>query len=95
MNLTAGLVAVTQACRKDTEEQHPEDSGFFPGSGFQTPGDGSTGAIRGRLEFGNRVGNLRFVARFMNGSDEYTKLKDQFSDQGVWRSSSRASETPK
>jgi len=53
------------------------DSGFFPGSGFQTAGDGSTGAIRGRLEFGNRQGNLRFVARFMNGSDEYTKLKAQ------------------
>ena len=40
------------------------DAGFFPGSGFQTAGDGSTGAIRGRLEFGNRVGNLKFVARF-------------------------------
>ena len=53
------------------------DAGFFPGSGFQTAGDGSTGAIRGRLEFGNRVGNLKFVARFMNGSDEYTKLKAQ------------------
>ena len=53
------------------------DSGFFPGSGFQTPGDGSTGAIRGRLEFGNRQGNLKFVARFENGSAEYTKLKAQ------------------
>src|SRR5512142_322439 len=53
------------------------DSGFYPGSGVQTAGDGSTGAIRGRLEFGNRVGNLRFVARFMNGSSEYTKLKSQ------------------
>ena len=40
------------------------DAGFFPGSGFQTAGDGSTGAIRGRLEFGNRAGNLKFVARF-------------------------------
>jgi len=37
------------------------DSGLYPGSGFQTAGDGSTGAIRGRLEFGNRQGNLRFV----------------------------------
>ena len=59
------------------------DSGFFPGSGFQTAGDGSTGAIRGRLEFGNRQGNLRFVARFMNGSDEYTKLKAQTSGTAV------------
>ncbi len=53
------------------------DAGFFPGSGFQTAGDGATGAVRGRLEFGNRVGNLRFVARFENGSAEYAKLKAQ------------------
>ena len=59
------------------------DAGFFPGSGFQTAGDGSTGAIRGRLEFGNRVGNLKFVARFMNGSDEYTKLKAQTTGTAV------------
>jgi len=59
------------------------DSGFFPGSGFQTAGDGSTGAIRGRLEFGNRQGNLKFVARFMNGSDEYTKLKAQTTGTAV------------
>ena len=59
------------------------DAGFFPGSGFQTPGDGSTGAIRGRLEFGNRAGNLKFVARFMNGSDEYTKLKAQTTGTAV------------
>lgn len=58
-------------------------SGFYPGSGFQTAGDGSTGAIRGRLEFGNRQGNLRFVARFMIGSDEYTKLKAQTSGTAV------------
>ena len=55
------------------------DAGLFPGSGFQTAGDGSTGAIRGRLEFGNRAGNLRFVARFMSRSDEYTNLKAQTS----------------
>ena len=59
------------------------DAGFFPGSGFQTPGDGSTGAIRGRLEFGNRVGNLKFVARFENGSSEYTKLKAQTTGTAV------------
>jgi hypothetical protein len=59
------------------------DSGFFPGSGFQTAGDGSTGAIRGRLEFGNRQGNLRFVARFESGSSEYTKLKAQTTGTAV------------
>jgi hypothetical protein len=30
------------------------DAGFFPGSGFQTPADASSGAIRGRLEVGRR-----------------------------------------
>ena len=59
------------------------DAGFFPGSGFQTAGDGSTGAIRGRLEFGNRAGNLQFVARFENGSTEYTKLKAQTTGTAV------------
>jgi hypothetical protein len=51
------------------------DAGFFPGSGFQTAGDGATGAVRGRLEFGNRVGTLKFVARLDNNSTEYAKLK--------------------
>jgi len=50
------------------------DSGFYPGSGFQTSGDGSTGAIRGRMEYGDRVGTLRFVARYKYGSAELTKL---------------------
>ena len=38
------------------------DAGFFPGSGFQTPGDATTGAVRGRLEFGDRQGTLKFSA---------------------------------
>lgn len=59
------------------------DAGFFPGSGFQAAGDGSSGAIRGRLEFGNRQGNLKFVARFENGSTEYTKLKAQTTGTAV------------
>ena len=59
------------------------DAGFFPGSGFQTAGDGSSGAIRGRLEFGNRQGNLKFVARYDNASTEYTKLKAQTTGTAV------------
>ncbi len=59
------------------------DGGFFPGSGFQTPGDGASGAIRGRLEFGNRQGTLRFVARFENGSTELAKLKSQTTGTAV------------
>ena len=53
------------------------DAGFFPGSGFQTPGDATTGAVRGRLEFGDRQGTLKFSARFDNNSTELTKLKAQ------------------
>ena len=53
------------------------DAGFFPGSGFQAAGDATTGAIRGRLEFGNRQGALKFTARFDSTSTELTKLKAQ------------------
>lgn len=53
------------------------ESGYFPGSGFQQAGDATSGAIRGRLEFGNRKFGLKFVARFANGSTELTKLKSQ------------------
>jgi hypothetical protein len=53
------------------------DDGFYPGSGFQTPGDASSGAVRGRMEIGNRELGLAFVARFVNGSDEHTKLLAQ------------------
>ena len=59
------------------------DAGFYPGSNFQTTDDETTGAVRGRLEFGNRQGNLRFVARFVAGSAEYTKLKAQTSGTAV------------
>lgn len=59
------------------------NAGFFPGSGFQTSGDGTTGAVRGRLEFGNRVGTLKFVARFDHNSTEYTKLKAQTTGTAV------------
>jgi hypothetical protein len=59
------------------------DGGFFPGSGFQTPGNGASGAIRGRMEFGNRQGALRFVARFENGSTELTKLRQQTAGSAV------------
>jgi hypothetical protein len=59
------------------------DAGFFPGSGFQTAGDATSGAIRGRLEFGKRQGTLKFVARFENGSSELTKLKSQTTGTAV------------
>ncbi|MCC6394227.1 MAG: hypothetical protein IT167_26765 [Bryobacterales bacterium] len=59
------------------------DAGFYPGSGFQVAGDGSSGAIRGRIEFGNRQGNLKFVARFDNASTEYAKLKSQATGTAV------------
>ncbi len=59
------------------------DAGFYPGSGFQTPGDATTGAIRGRLEFGKRQGTLRFTARFESGSTELAKLKSQTAGTAV------------
>src|SRR5579885_2585290 len=59
------------------------DAGFYPGSGFQTAGDATSGAIRGRLEFGNRQGTLRFTARFESGSTELTKLKNQTTGTAV------------
>ena len=59
------------------------NDGFYPGSGFQTGGDASTGAIRGRLEFGNRQGTLKFVAKFDSSSAEYAKLKAQTTGTAV------------
>ena len=35
------------------------------------------------MKFGSRQGNLRFVARFENGSDEYAKLKAQTAGMAV------------
>jgi hypothetical protein len=57
------------------KNNHRLDSGFYPGSGFQDAGDGASGAIRGRLEVGDREAGLQFVARFEHDSDELTKLK--------------------
>lgn len=51
------------------------NAGFYPGSGFQTTGDATTGAIRGKLEVGDRVPKLKFVARFTKDSDELAKLQ--------------------
>jgi len=59
------------------------DQGFFPGSGFQSTGDATSGAIRGRMEFGNRQGSLKFTARFDNASTELTKLKAQTTGTAV------------
>ncbi len=58
-------------------------AGFFPGSGFQTPGDPTSGAVRGRLEFGDRQYSLKFVARFQNGSPELAALLAQTEGTGI------------
>jgi len=44
-------------------------SGLYPGSGTQ-----NGYAVRGRMEYGNRECSMRFVARAVKGSPEYTKL---------------------
>lgn len=57
------------------KNNHRLDAGFYPGSGFQDTGDAASGAIRGRLEVGDRELALKFTARFENGSTELVKLK--------------------
>ena len=59
------------------------DSGYFPGSGTQDPSNSASGAVRGRLEFGNRVANMQFVARFVNGSNELATLIAQSTGTAV------------
>lgn len=51
------------------------DTGYYPGSGFRTASTPESGQIRGRMEFGDRVIGFRYVARFLNASSEFTKLK--------------------
>jgi len=63
--------------RASWKNNHRLDSGFYPGSGFQDTGDGASGAIRGRMEVGDRLCGLQFQARFENGSTELEDLKDQ------------------
>lgn len=55
------------------------NSGYFPGSDFQTPGDPTTGAVRGRMEFGKRELMLKFVTRLKATSTEFAKLVAQSS----------------
>ncbi|MBN1567932.1 MAG: hypothetical protein JXA73_08785 [Acidobacteria bacterium] len=62
---------------------HRLDSGFYPGSGFQSVGDATSGAIRGRMEIGDRECALSFIARFENGSTELTKLQALTEGTGV------------
>lgn len=51
------------------------DDGFYPGSGFQTAGDGTSGAVRGRLQIGpQRSLALDYVCDFDAGATEETKL---------------------
>lgn len=59
------------------------DAGFYPGSGFQEVGVATSGAIRGRMEIGDRDCGLQFVARFEHDSAEYTKLKAQTTGTAV------------
>lgn len=54
------------------------DQAFYPGSGVQ-----SGGAIRGRMEHGDREVFLRFTARLRSASDEFTKLSAQTSGTAV------------
>lgn len=52
------------------------DAGFYPGSGFQTT-DPTSGAVRGRLEVGDRELTLKLTARFDASSTELTQVENQ------------------
>lgn len=54
------------------------DQGFYPGSGTV---DGA--AIRGRMENGDRVCTLKFIARMDKDSNEFTLLKNQTTGTAV------------
>ena len=56
-----------------------DQSGFYPGSGTD-----QGAAIRGRMEFGDRVPGFRFQARFKNGSTELTLLYAQTEGTITW-----------
>jgi hypothetical protein len=51
--------------------------GYFPGSGFQTVGDPTSGQLMGRMEYGIRDINCFFTARYQFGSTELTSLQAQ------------------
>jgi hypothetical protein len=51
------------------------DGGFFIGSGTQTAGDYTSGAIRGRQEYINRVYSLQITTRLSKTSAEFAALR--------------------
>lgn len=57
--------------------------GYFPGSGFQTPDDPTSGQVQGRMEFGKRKVESYFMARFQNGSTELNSLTAQTTGTAV------------
>jgi hypothetical protein len=57
--------------------------GYFPGSGFQTAGDPTSGQLQGRMEFGTRDLKCFFTARFQHDSAELTKLEQQTAGSAV------------
>jgi hypothetical protein len=67
---TKNIVSLTMTWKNNLKM----DAGFYPGSGFQTGGDGTSGAIRGRMEVGDRECGFQFVARYEYGSTEHAKL---------------------
>jgi hypothetical protein len=68
--LNKNLVSVSQGWKNNCLLSE----GFFPGSGFQTPGDATTGQIRGRIEMGVRTPSLSFVVRVQSDSSEADNL---------------------
>lgn len=59
------------------EWQNNVRDGYYPGSGFQTTGDATSGQIQGRMEYGKRKLTTFFMARFQAGSTELNTLTAQ------------------
>ena len=67
---TAKIISATVSWKNNLDLAN----GFYPGSGFQG-GTNTAGAIRGRMEIGNRALGLNFVARLKSDSTEWAALK--------------------
>lgn len=58
-----------------SELSYFEEDGYCPGSGYQTPGDPSSGQVRSKLEFNRRAVLFEFVARASASSPLHARLE--------------------
>lgn len=65
-----------QSIRLGLKNNIDPNTGFFIGSGSQTAGVPTSGAIRGRHEFTNRVYSLSFTTRLVSNSAEFRAMSN-------------------